>query len=468
MNAILSAKIQSFFLQRGALSTRELVRDLQVDASTINRTLTGLGSNRIVRMGRGRQTRYGLRRQIGGESSWPLYEVLADGQVARMGMLNAMVARQWSVSLDTSWPLLTGRDFTVGLYPDLPWFLDDLRPQGFLGRSFAREVGPYLGIGEDPRTWRSDDVLLALLRHGQDLPGAFIVGGEALAAMQRRQLAPVECVNPGSRTSAYPELADAVMSGAWPGSSAAGEQPKFTACIRKGESDYRHVIVKFCGKGGRREDQRWSDLLMAEHLAGRVLDRHGFDSADTEIVDAGGRRFLEACRFDRIGAFGRRALLSLHAIDSAYFGQLDSPWPRAGERLHALGWISASDLRQMGVLWWFGTMIGNTDMHYGNVSLFLHERSRLVLAPCYDMLPMLYRPDPEGGLPERRFSPLPPTPEAQPYWILACNMARHFWSDVAGSEKISGEFREIARSNSRVVQDYIRTFSMGMAGEQSP
>ncbi len=46
-------------------------------------------------------------------------------------------------------------------------------------------------------------------------------------------------------------------------------------------------------------------------------------------------------------------------------------------------------------------MIANTDMHFGNLSLFVDsvadlEKGQFTLAPCYDMLPMRYRPD--GGV----------------------------------------------------------------------
>src|SRR5256885_12112298 len=38
----------------------------------------------------------------------------------------------------------------------LPWFLDDMRPQGFIGRSFAHSH-PELQLGGDPRQWGEED-----------------------------------------------------------------------------------------------------------------------------------------------------------------------------------------------------------------------------------------------------------------------------------------------------------------------
>ena len=49
-------------------------------------------------------------------------------------------------------------EFADGLFPDWPWFLDDQRPQGFLGRAFARRGGAALGAPEDLRLWRDEDI----------------------------------------------------------------------------------------------------------------------------------------------------------------------------------------------------------------------------------------------------------------------------------------------------------------------
>ena len=68
---------------------------------------------------------------------------------------------------------------------------------------------------------------------------------------------------------------------------------------------------------------------------------------------------------------GRRGLVSLFALDAAFFGRMDTPWTLAADRLVHRGWLTEQDAEQMSLLWWFGVMIGNTDMHYGNISLFL-------------------------------------------------------------------------------------------------
>ena len=120
------------------------------------------------------------------------------------------------------------------------------------------------------------------------------------------------------------------------------------------------------------------------------------------------------------------------------------------------GWRKALAARVL--LWWFGTLIGNTDMHYGNVSFFLSADRPLRVAPTYDMLPMLYRPDVEGRLPERPFNPHPPLPEAMAVWSRAIEMAVAYWGAVAGAASVSKECREIAGRNRETLFRHMRQF----------
>jgi hypothetical protein len=279
-----------------------------------------------------------------------------------------------------------------------------------------------------------------------------------LTTVQERMLTDVEAVSFMSRPAVYPDRAEAILGGEWPRSSAAGEQPKFTAIVRDENGAARHVIIKFNGRAGRPEDVRWADLLAAEHYAATLLAENKIPSAQTALIDSGGRRFLESTRFDRVGLHGRRGLVSLSALDAAFFGQQQTPWTSAAERLHRGGWLTALDASQLKLLWWFGALIGNTDMHYGNISLYLERQLPLSLAPSYDMLPMLYRPDLEAGLPERQFTPPPPPPEALPFWTPASAMAETFWTRVADASMISESFKRIASANAGQITRYRRQF----------
>ena len=67
--------------------------------------------------------------------------------------------------------------------------------------------------------------------------------------------------------------------------------------------------------------------------------------------------------------------------------------------------ISGEDARKMRWLQAFGQLIGNTGMHPGNLcSSSVGSRNSILLAPGYDMLPILYRPT-SGELPRRDFAP---------------------------------------------------------------
>ena len=55
-----------------------------------------------------------------------------------------------------------------------------MRPQGFMGRSFAT-AHPELALGSDPAQWSDDDMLRALALFGDDLPGNLVVGEAAFA-----------------------------------------------------------------------------------------------------------------------------------------------------------------------------------------------------------------------------------------------------------------------------------------------
>ena len=453
------AQLELEFRRRGGMTAREVADALGTSQPTVSRLLSDFGTQRVLRMGRGKATRYAMRRcirELG--SAWPLYDIGADGHAKLVGRLCALEAGRWYLEQAQPWESLRGTEFRQGIFPALPWFLQDLRPQGFLGRCFARRYADTLGASPDPRRWSDDDVAAALLRFGEDVPGSFVLGDIMLASVQTRMIQSPDMTVGAIRPAEYPARAAAILGGQWPGSSAAGEQPKFTACVQDPAGTARHVIVKFSGGTGRPEDRRWADLLMAEHIANTVLSAHGIACAGTRVLEESGRFFLESARFDRSGANGRRGLVSLDALDAAFFGRIDTPWTAAAERLQADGWLSAEDSERLAVLWWFGTLIGNTDMHHGNVSLMLAPCRPLPLASAYDMVPMYYRPDVEGRFTNDPLIPAPPPPEALPLWSRAADMASQFWSRLAETESVTPAFRDVARENVRMVAAYRHRF----------
>lgn len=440
-------KLLDLLRLQGPMAARDLASALGTSQPGISRALAA-AEPQVARIGRARRTRYAARRDVRGlGTEWPLFRIDARGQPHEFGRLTALYGRGSLVT--TSHPTDWLRDeFVDGLFPGVPWFLDDQRPQGFLGRQFALRWSRELGLPADILRWSDDAVLTALLLHGEDGPGNFILGERALERALRWQ---IEAIDVDDRARRYDDLARAALAGEPVGSSAAGEQPKFTTTVAGGDGDVRHVIVKFSepvenNPAGR----RWADLLICEHLAGQVMAEQGVASAATELVWSQGRVCLEVTRFDRVGAHGRRGCVTLAAWSDAHDGERDG-WPKATVRMQHGGWLDDTVQDQVRRRWWFGRMIGNTDMHFGNLCFFLGDRLPMAIAPNYDMLPMLYRPAGSGALVPREYVPPPPTPADMHLWHQAAEWAEMFWGRVADYAEISADFRSVAAANLEAV-----------------
>jgi hypothetical protein len=244
-----------------------------------------------------------------------------------------------------------------------------------------------------------------------------------------------------------------------PGSSAAGEFPKFAArrIAPKGQaSGTPHVLVKFSGAEDAAAVRRWADLLVCEHLALQHAARlPGVQAARSRILRHGGRTFLEVERFDRHGEHGRSPLCSLETANAALLGASTHDWSALAEHLAQAGLLSAEDVQRTAHLWWFGRLIGNTDMHLGNLA-FRPTGEALTLAPAYDMLPMLHAPLPSGETPARDFTPPLPLPPQRAVWHAAQQAALAFWRQAAQDERISAAFRALCERHARQVDDAAR------------
>jgi hypothetical protein len=325
------------------------------------------------------------------------------------------------------------------LFPDFPWFLDDLRPQGFLGRAFARQYAKALLCPEDPRLWRADQTLHALLAFGSDLPGNLVIGERALQAAMTLQGSTVLDLHD------LPELAQNALAGAAIGSSAAGEQPKLALNLRDTDGLVRPSIVKFSPDLNTAIGQRVADLLETEVIADALLSTH----PRSRTIDVGSRRFLIMDRFDRThlpnGAIGRMGMLSLGSVDTAYFGGLDN-WLACAQRLEKAGWLSPVDAQTLMLRYEFGRLIGNTDMHFGNVSLHFDIKLPFSLAPNYDMLPMHFMP----RAMEVFDTPFQPPQQGHGrIFEQARDLALQFWHRVVQSSRISKLFRDLAEAYAR-------------------
>ena len=425
--------LQALRRHAGLLSSGELQEFLGASQPTISRALAPLiQSGQVQKVGAARSQRYVLPRTVPGVGrEVSVMRVNAQGQPAPFARLLPLEGGAFWVD---------EADGVSARHGGLPWFLDDMRPQGFMGRTFAY-AHPELQLGADPRNWSDDDALRALALFGDDLPGNLIVGE---AAFQRFHSLPERASRVASAAD-YPRLAEQAMQGTHAGSSAGGENPKFCTI-----SAGRHVLVKFSPAGNAPTDQRIRDLLVCEHLALQTLASAGIPAARTDIFTGAGRVFLESERFDRTPQGGRIGMVSLQVYDAEYVGEMDN-WAATANRMAARQLLTAADARTLRLLEAYGLLIANTDRHYGNISLLLADDD-WTLSPTYDMLPMLYAPV-GGELVARDFAtrPLQPTAATLAEWKQARALAVAFWQTAAHDARVSAGFAAIAATNARLI-----------------
>lgn len=425
---------------RAPVSASELADAVGVNRVTVVRTLADFGDD-LVTMGEARRTRYALRREIRGVGSqWPVHRIDESGRASEWARLDSLHDRLWRIVWPDGAPEWAARfSNREGMWQGFPFFLSDMRPQGFLGRAIARRISRTLQVPEDPRQWSDDDIVLYLQAEGVDLPGDQVLGDAGL----RRALAGI--LSPEvEREEHYPELAAQAASGL-PGSSAGGEQPKFLTILEGVDGARRQVLVKFSPPMDQGTGRRWADLLLGEFHAHLVLQRAGLSVSGARAIDAGGRRFMEVPRFDRTAAGGRRGVVSMESLHAAAVGSHAREWTGGMVDLQREGLVDDAAVWVARRLQSFGELIGNTDMHFGNLSFWLDDRLPFRVAPAYDMLPMLWAPGPLGELMVRQFNPAPPVPAMLDAWREAAVWAAEFWLNLAADERLSEEFAGIAQ-----------------------
>jgi len=97
-------------------------------------------------------------------------------------------------------------------------------------------------------------------------------------------------------------------------------------------------------------------------------------------------------------------------------------------------------------------------MNFGNVSLQPAGGNLLVLAPVYDMLPMLYAPVGDEIV-AREFDVTPPDVARERDWTEMGALAGSFWRTVARDNRISSTMREIARDNAHTIDRTLHRFA---------
>lgn len=443
---------------RRRLPAAQLLAALGVSRPTLMRAVHAAGEQ-VLTIGRARRTSYAARRPLRGRwAPLPVFRIDPQGRPAAVGELH--LAHPGGSLLRGAilegWPL--EGDMRDGWFDGVPYMLQDLRPEGFLGRAFARAHASLLQVGDAPRAWSDDDALYALSLLGADQPGCFIVGDAAYRRWLEQADAGTVPIGDAEIQARYPERARHALQGGTAGSSAGGEFPKFTAARTLG-GETAQVIVKFSGNDDTPGTRRWQDLLVCEHLAARVVPTiEGLRSPHTTIHQADARSFLEVVRFDRQGAQGRSPVCSWAALNGAWFGLGGKPWTDAATRLHASGLIDEATRSAIVRLWHFGQLIANSDMHDGNLA-FVPTGAGFELAPVYDMLPMAYAPQRGVELTGRDFAPRLPLPSEREAWLQAAAAATGFWNQAAADPRIGAAFRQVCADNAARVQAARRTVS---------
>lgn len=421
----------SDFLERGPATSKEIQARTGLSQAAVSRQLRDMG-DRIIKIANGRSPNYVMTRNaFGGDDRLPLYMVDAHGNNTSVALIRPLAHGGFYVKAYAGMPDVLLGESKNGLFDDLPYFLDDLRPQGFLGRQIAEEMATQSDdYPTDLGRWNANHVGRYLVSNGDDLPGNFKFGQQAHLRVRRKPVI--------TSATDYPELANSVMSGVIPGSSAGGEQPKFTAFCGERSA---HVIVKFSPKGDDAVARRWRDILITEYYATVAIHEYEFPAAETRLIEDDGRLFLESQRFDRTSEYGRMPMLSLQSVDAEFTG-LGSSWPQVMNELHKKKLISTQHFFDAEILWYFGRLINNTDMHLGNLSLSI-DGSIFRLLPVYDMCSMGFAPKSGEVLPYNFSVPeILETHIIEKARLHVEQMAHYFWQQVANDERISDELKK--------------------------
>jgi HipA-like C-terminal domain len=297
------------------------------------------------------------------------------------------------------------------------------------------------GTGSDPERWPLATQLFAALQL-HDAPGALMMGEPALSASATHKPLPTADM---AALAAELDTRSADVAATLPaGSSAGGEQPKFLAMLDTGA----HVLVKFSPPLNTPFGQRWHDLLHTEAVALQTLVAHGVAAARCTVVSSALRSYLISERFDRVGPSGRRHVVSIGAAHAAFVPGPYQHWAASCEALARQRRLQEPQAaaHTARLLWQFGRLIGNADMHSGNLSLVVDAsqpllKGRFSLAPAYDMLSMRWRPDPMlGGAAD--YSPF--EPDALSLAGPAASIAKDFWEALAERAEVSHGLREVA------------------------
>ena len=435
----LAEQLRALLAQGGVFTAQQLQSATGKSQPSISLALAKLGPA-VCKLGAARSTRYALAQPILGlPTPQTLTWTTPDGTLQSFGSLHFLQGGQVYVRTPQ------GADW-LSPPSQLPWFLQTLRPQGFLGRQLTR-LRP--DFPADPDAWRTEQVLYMAINHIGDPPGALHLGDTRGRWMAEAPPTMAE------QAQHFDTLARTVSQTLPAASSAGGEQPKFTTKATSADGRHQHLIVKFSPPRGTPFGERWHDLLHLEHLALTVLADKGVAVAATRIVESSERTYLVSERFDRIGIEGKRHVVAASAVHDAFAQAPRQHWVATCEALAAQKLLAPEHVATVASTYLFGQYIANTDMHFGNLSFFVDDvvKPTFVPTPVYDMLPMAWRPGIYGG--ELDVSPVQPQIQPTGYGALASEVriwAIAYWERAASLPGLSPALRAACAANAGVLQ----------------
>jgi DNA-binding transcriptional ArsR family regulator len=165
-------------LGQGQSTGTALSETIGVSQSSISRALRQLtDEGSVLKIGARRDSRYARRRSIESiGSAWPLRRIDRAGEIHQIGTVYALVGDRYyvDVSLGAIEAAFAYKGFTTGI----PYWLQDQRPGGFLGRAVAARY-PELHLPDRVLDWTGDHYLLYLTQRGSDVVSDLILGNPA-------------------------------------------------------------------------------------------------------------------------------------------------------------------------------------------------------------------------------------------------------------------------------------------------
>jgi hypothetical protein len=107
-----------------------------------------------------RPPKYAMTRNaFGGGDKLPLVMVDTHGNTVLVVVIRPLAPSGFFVEPVTGMPQVLLGESRRGLYQDLPYFLTDLCPQGFLGRQIAGDLASQSSeFPSDPRHWNTNHI----------------------------------------------------------------------------------------------------------------------------------------------------------------------------------------------------------------------------------------------------------------------------------------------------------------------